>query len=151
MARKLFNWILTFVMRTFKINKEEELFTLFCYLTVGCITALIYFALFALLWQFLGINYKLAVSITYIASVLFHFSANRRFTFKAHGSQLLRQAIKYSCMIGFNYFVTMTTMSIVVEIFHLTPYIGLILAVMANVTINFIVSRYWVFQTKKLA
>lgn len=124
----------------------RERYSLVVYLLVGCLTAAIYFSLFALLWQVLGVNYKLAVSVTYMLSVLFHFTMNRRFTFKAHGKDLVQQLLRYACMITINYFVTLAVMYLVVEILQVTPYAGVLLAIFVNVNTNFIMSRFWVFR-----
>lgn len=114
-------------------------------------TACIYFSLFALFWQLLGMNYQVAVTITYLLAVLFHFSANRRFTFKAHGANLMQHLGKYACMVAINYLITLAMMHFIVEVLHFTPYAGLILSVFANTNANFLMSRYWVFRTPKTA
>ncbi len=135
--------MLFFEKLTLLLRKQ---YALVAYLIVGCLTAALYFSLFALLWQFLGINYRLAISMTYVASVLFHFSVNRRFTFKAHGQHLGQQMLRYGCMVAINYVVTLTVMYLVVEIAAWTPYLGVLLAIAVNVSSNFMLSRFWVFR-----
>lgn len=127
------------------INREKN--TILAFLIVGVFTAGIYFGLFALFWQIIGSNYKISFSIAYSVAILFHFFANRRFTFKAHGTNLFAHIFKYTLMISINYLITFCIMQMVVEWLHLTPYIGISLAIVINMTANFLISRYWVFLT----
>lgn len=120
------------------------------FLVVGCFTALIYFLVFAFFWHLMGINYKSSVSIAYLVAVLFHFSTNRRLTFKAHGANLFRHMIKYMAMVILNYLVTLFIMYIIVEKLNLTPYVGIVIAIATNINSNFLMSRYWVFRAAKI-
>lgn len=116
------------------------------YLIVGGLTTFIYFALFASLWQFFGVNYQISVSIAYFFAVVFHFTANRRYTFKAHGTDFFKQITRYLFMIGLNYCVTLFIMYCVVEILHLSPYVGVVISILTNINTNFLIARYWVFR-----
>lgn len=116
------------------------------FLIVGALSAVVNFSSFGLLWNWLGLNYQIAVTIAYILSVIFHFVANRRFTFQSHGTHFFRHLPKYAVMILINYLITLLIVRISVEILHLSPYIGIILAIGATVNIGYLLSRFWVFR-----
>jgi putative flippase GtrA len=117
------------------------------FLIVGLLSAFVYFASFTLLWKILAIHYNLAVSISYIFSIIFHFNANRYFTFRNREKKVLHHLIKYLIMVSFNYLVTLIIVNIVVEQFALSPYLGIVLSIGATMNTGYLLSRYWVFQT----
>src|SRR3990167_4707225 len=81
--------------------------TITYYFTVGGLAALINFLIFALFYDTLSLNYKIAVSFGYVISTCFHFTANRYFTFRSHGKDLSSHLIKYLMMVSINYLITM--------------------------------------------
>lgn len=115
------------------------------FLTVGALAAVVNFSSFAFLWNLVHINYQISVSISYILSVIFHFTANRRFTFKSHGRDLHKHLIKYLAMVSTNYLITLAVMYIVVEIFKLSPYIGVVASIGTTVGVGYILAKFWVF------
>jgi putative flippase GtrA len=124
------------------INKRSISF----FLAVGGISAVINFASFAVLWNVLNINYQIAVSIAFILSVLFHFSANRAVTFRAHQHKLRHQLPKYVVMLAINYSITLLIVHVTVETFHLSPYLGLVIAVGTTMNLGYLMLRFWIFH-----
>jgi len=119
--------------------------SLFSYLVVGGLAAVINFSAFGFCWQLMHLNYKLAISIAFILSVMFHFTANRRFTFQSQHIAVRLQIPRYLSMVAVNYVVTLIVMQVVVEILHLSPYLGTVAAIGMTVGSGYIMSRYWVF------
>jgi putative flippase GtrA len=117
------------------------------FLTVGSLSAIVNLGSFTVLWKYMGVNYQVAVSVAYVLSVIFHFTANRNITFKSHRSHYLKQVPRYLTMILVNYLITLAVTHFVVEILHLTPYIGIIMAIGITVNTSYFMSRYWVFHT----
>ncbi|OFX74486.1 MAG: hypothetical protein A2X12_02185 [Bacteroidetes bacterium GWE2_29_8] len=115
------------------------------YLVIGGTTAVINFSIFTFLWNFEHINYQVSISISYILSVIFHFTANRRFTFKSHDRNLYKHLAKYLAMVLINYLITLLVMHIAVEIFKLSPYIGVIASIGTTVGVGYFLARFWVF------
>jgi putative flippase GtrA len=116
------------------------------FLTVGLLSAIVYFSSFTVLWKYLDVNYNIAVSIAYGLSILFHFNANRHFTFKSRGPKIFQHLIKYLIMTFFNYLLTLLIINIVVERFHLSPYLGIVLSIAVTMNIGYLLFRYWIFQ-----
>jgi putative flippase GtrA len=112
---------------------------------VGIITfALNYF----LVWLFYGVaalDYRIAVSMAYVFSVVAHFLLNRTFTYKAQGLSILGHVSKYMGMLIFNYLLTMIVTMCTVELCGLVPYWGIVFATAANALSSFMLMRYFVF------
>jgi len=115
---------------------------------VGLATAAVYFALFAILEGLLAWDYRLAVSLAYVAGVAFHFIANRNVTFKGMHGHIGWQLIKYGAVAAINYVVTILVTAAVVEVLHLSAYVGVIAAVAATTISGYILFRDWVFRSR---
>jgi putative flippase GtrA len=124
---------------------KQNIRSISMFLVVGALSALINFSSFTLLWKVIGINYQVAVVASYILSVIFHFIANRRFSFKSHGADFSQHLFKYLLMISLNCGINFLIVRIVVEFAHLSPYIGLVLGIGVTMNISYILLRYWVF------
>ena len=123
-----------------------DLRTVISYLTVGMITAIIYFSLFGFLYGGLHVDYRIAVTICYSLSVLIHFTANRHFTFKKYGPRCLKHILKYAFTVSINYLITLSIMTWVVQILLLPPYFGVLLAIAATVGTGYLTAKFWVFK-----
>lgn len=124
----------------------KNISTIMSYLTIGMLTALIYFSCFTVLWKLMGMNYQIVTSIAYALAVLFHFTTNRYFTFKSQGANLLQHITKYSMTIIINFIITLIIMYIAVEFLKVSPYIGMLLSISITVCTGFFLSRYWIFR-----
>ncbi len=118
------------------------------YIIIGSLSIGLNFLSFAFFWNFLGINYKISVTIAYIITVVFNFSCNRHFTFRSSGANFVSHAYRYIAMIFLNYSITMITVHIVVEGFGLSPYFGLLSSVAVTSITGFTLSKFWVYKHK---
>lgn len=116
------------------------------FLFVGAVTAAIYFALFTITWKWLHFDYKFAVSIAYILSVIFQFLANRQFTFKSKKENLLYQISKFIVLLMINYIITLIIVITLVNQFLFSPYLAIILSLGITVITGFLLSKLWVFK-----
>lgn len=119
------------------------------FLFVGIVSLAVNVGSFTIFWRVLKIDYRIAVSLAYVLSVIVHFYLNRSLTFKIQGKPTHQQFIKYLMMIAINYFMTLLVMYLVVEKIHWSPYIGILAAIGATVGISYLLLRYWVFAEKK--
>ena len=115
------------------------------FLTVGLCAALVNIGSFYVCWKGLHLHSTVAITVSYILSVIFHFIANRRYTFKSHSVCFYLQLPKYLCMILLSYVLTLIVMQCVVSVLHLSPMIGVVASIGATVSTNYLLSRYWVF------
>lgn len=127
---------------------RQPLFAFAKFGLVGSITAVIYFLLMWLADVLLGLPYILAISFAYSVSTLFHFLANRHFTFSAnHGHQSV-QIFRYLIMWFINYLITILVVGLCCELFHLSPYVGVCVSVVLTMCVGYFLSRYWVFKRR---
>ena len=115
---------------------------------VGSITAVIYFML---MWGsdlLFDLPYILAVSLAYFGSTLFHFLANRHFTFSAIDGYPSVQMFRYLIMWCIIYLITILVVGLCFELFHLSPYMGVCVSVLLTMCVGYFLSRYWVFESK---
>lgn len=115
---------------------------------VGTITAALYFFVMWATVSLLAMNYIVAVTLSYATSTAFHFFANRHFTFKATGDQHKKQLLRYAVMWVINYLITIVVVSICVEKFLFSPYIGVCVSVCFTMFSGYGIARYWVFKTE---
>lgn len=113
---------------------------------VGATTAAIYFLVMWIADSVLEANYIFAVSTAYLVSTIFHFVANRHFTFGATKGKHYHQAVRYLVLWLINYLITIAIVSLCVEKFLLSPYLGVCIAVIFTVITGYSLARYWVFK-----
>jgi putative flippase GtrA len=116
---------------------------------IGATTAAIYFLVMWVADSILGFKYIAAVSIAYIISTTFHFFANKHFTFSALNERQVHQLIRYIVMCSCNYLITIIVVGVCVNRFFLSPYIGVSVSVVFTMLTGYVLSRYWVFKTKR--
>jgi putative flippase GtrA len=116
------------------------------FVLVGLATAAIYFAVFALLHDIIGISYRIAVSIGYGIGVAFHFLTNRNLTFRDLDGKISFQLMKYSLVATLNYVITLILVQTAVEEFGLSPYLGVMAAVVTTTLMGYALFTGWVFR-----
>ena len=125
------------------IQQQKKLIT---FLTVGVLTAAVYFSLFTVLWKWLHLNYKIAVSISYCFAVMFQFFLNRHVTFKSGNENVLYQVIKFGVLLLINYILTIAIVTWSVNTLMVTPYLGIIISLTVTVFTGFYISTFWVYK-----
>ena len=120
--------------------------TLFFYCFAGGLSALVYFSGFALLWQWLHIQYKISLSVAYLFSVITHFTTNQRLTFQSKKVDLRDQLPRYLVMVFINYLITLCIVHVVVALLHLSPYVGILGAISITVVSGYLMAKFWVFK-----
>lgn len=136
------------MLTTLKRFITQNLFSFLLFVSIGTITAIIYFTLFTVLWKKLALNYNIAISISYLTSTTFYFFSNRTFTFKSTYDSVSDQLPKFIILISLNYLITLAIVHGTVETLKLSPYLGIIFAAGTTTAINYLISKFWVFQIK---
>jgi putative flippase GtrA len=136
------------ILTTVKKFIFENKISILLFATIGTLTAVIYFSLFTLLWKKLGINYNIAISISYLSSITFYFFCNRNFTFKSTQNSVRNQLPRFIVMVLINYVITLAIVNSAVEILLLSPFLGVLLAVCATTSLSYLIAKFWVFQLK---
>jgi putative flippase GtrA len=121
------------------------------FVIVGFATFGINFLLFHLFYRVLfQWDYRIAVSMAYVITVMCHFSLHRIFTFRAAGQQIAHNAGKYLLMLAVNYGITLTVVWLAVEVARWSPYIAVIVSTAATASMSFFLMKYVVFNSKAL-
>lgn len=115
------------------------------FLAVGASAAALQLLALWLLLRGLGLQYQAATLAAYAVSVVYHFLANRYFTFRASGAPRGRELWRYAVLVAANAALTLAVVSACVELAGTTPYLGTLAAIAATVALGFVASRYWVF------
>jgi len=115
---------------------------------VGATTAAIYFFAMWLANTIFGFQYIAAVSLAYFISTVFHFLANKHFTFSAGHGLYGNQIARYSLLWFVNYLITIVVVGLCVEKLKFSPYIGVCVSVLITMFVGYVLGRYWVFNLK---
>lgn len=118
---------------------------------VGIATFLLNLLLFRILFGFLGFDYRIAVSIAYAVTVCCHFLLNRYFTFNAEQHEFGMHVGRYGVMLAANYGITLAVMWTFVEIFRVSPYLGVIASTAATASSSFFMMKHFVFRQAESA
>lgn len=116
---------------------------------VGATTATIYFIVMWLADVMIKLPYIGAVSLAYFVSTVFHFLANRHFTFAAAHGCHESQFARYLLMWFINYLITILVVGLCVEGFNMSPYIGVCVSVLFTMCVGYVLGRHWVFKVKE--
>jgi putative flippase GtrA len=95
------------------------------------------------------LEYRIAVSISYVLAISFHFAANRIATFQATGGSPVVQGARYLVMAGINYLLTLLIVSLAFEYFGISVYWGALLSLVITTAFGFVVSKNWIFKYRK--
>jgi len=118
------------------------------FVVVGIVTFGINFLFFHLFYGLFHWDYRIAVSLAYVITVISHFLLHRIFTFSAAEQQMVHNAGKYLLMVAVNYGITLTVVGLVVEVVGWSPYIGVIASTAATASTSFFVMKHFVFESK---
>ena len=121
----------------------------FRFLLVGGAAATIQLLVLSFCLYILDIQYQFAAAFAYFASVVFHFLANRKFTFELNGAPKTQEVIGYLLLVTFNFIITMLVTIFVVEVLELAPYVATIISIGATICITFIASKYFIFKKRE--
>jgi putative flippase GtrA len=116
---------------------------------VGALTALIYFSAMWIAQSVFSLNYIFAVSIAYFFSTIFHFFANRLYTFRSTKDDYLTQFGRYIILWFLNYIATILVVWISVDILLLSPYLGVCISVIFTSFTGYMLGHFWVFKLKR--
>ena len=132
------------------INRLKTL-TLFRFLLIGGFTAVLYYSCIFFFDYFIGLGYFWAITLAYVISTVFHFAANKYFTFNSSSNINLSQIFRYLVIWLLNYSITLVVVKSSLYFYCLSPYIGVFLSLFITTAVGFFASRHWVFNEKGYA
>jgi putative flippase GtrA len=112
---------------------------------VGMITFMLSYFIVWLFYGVFALDYRFAITVAFIITVIAHFILNRTFTYKTSESPIVHQAWKYGVMLAVNYMINLFASIIAVEVFELSPYFGIVFATIITASSSFFLIKYFVF------
>ncbi|NTU69548.1 GtrA family protein [bacterium] len=119
---------------------------LFRFLVVGVVTFVMYYALLSLLYSYMHIVYWLAIAVSYVISVVFHYLSNRSYTFRASGSRIGGQLLKYVVMAAMNYIIQLIAVFVLYEVIGVWFYYAVVVGTALTFIVGYVLMRGWVFR-----
>ncbi|NBX85322.1 MAG: GtrA family protein [Gammaproteobacteria bacterium] len=126
------------------------LLQIFRFGSIGILILIFNYLSFETCYSLLNIDYRIAVSVAYVFSVLLHFFLNKRFTFEMHHTQSSLYIIRYLIMLGVNYIAVMFLTHFIVETLHQSPRFIYIISPFITSTISFSMMKFFVFKGEHL-
>ncbi len=131
--------------------KGPEFREMVVYGVVGVLTTVINYLSYIVLTDWLGAGMNLALTISWLLSVLFAFVANKKWVFRTPdwtGQALLREGISFLTArllsLGFDY----AFMNVSVSIFGMNDKIAKLLSNVLVIILNYFASKLWIFKKK---
>ncbi len=94
----------------------------------------------------LKIDYRIAVSLAYAASVAAHYLLNRYFTFAhARSAAVPGQLARYAVLVGMNYVINLVVVMACVEWLGWPSAGGVVLSMPITLVAGYMLARHWVF------
>ncbi|WP_145573394.1 GtrA family protein [Yersinia alsatica] len=117
------------------------------FLLVGGMTMAIYFLFIWVMKTFIGLSYLFTVSLAYFISVLFHFFANKYFTFSISTlGESKAIIVRYLFLLILNYFITISIVGFCVDVLYFSTYISVCISAVFTMCTGYLLARYWVFK-----
>ena len=135
-----------------KFNHQYHLIfrQIFRFGSIGILILIFNYLSFETCYSLLNIDYRIAVSVAYVFSVLLHFFLNKRFTFEMHHTQSSSYVIRYLMMLGVNYVAVMFLTHFIVETLHQSPRFIYIISPFITSIISFSMMKFFVFKGEHL-
>lgn len=139
------------------MKKLKELFykyeEIILYLIVGGLTTIVslgsyYLLVYTILNPKVAVELQIANIISWILAVTFAYFANRKYVFKSNGKVIGEVVEFYSSRI-LTLLIDMLSMFLMVTLFHIDDKIAKILVQFIILVLNYIFSKYLVFNNKK--
>jgi len=116
------------------------------FLFVGCIALCINLGCFGFFYHFENIEYKVAVTIAYIITLIVYYLLHRIFTFRAENQDLKLHAWKFLLLLVLNYLINLAIVWFITDVIKNSPYIGIIVAALVTASVSFLTMRHFVFK-----
>ncbi len=118
------------------------------YLVIGGLTFSIYYFFLWIHFGLFGLSSYLAVAISYLFCLVFHFYANKRITFNDQNNANFNQIYRYLIVASINYFLQICIIKLLFETYKINFYISAFFGVLATLFIGFFLLKSWVFKRR---
>ncbi len=112
---------------------------------VGATTYVITVGSFIICQNLLSFSRLWAATCAYVSGMLFHFTANKLFTFGNRERRVHGQILKYIIVCGGNYLISLCILEVLVRRCHAPELIAFSSSVATTTALGFVAIKYWVF------
>lgn len=116
---------------------------------VGTLNTSVDFALFLVLAYGFGVPAWLAHTLSYSTAVANSYWLNRTWTFRADGGSNWPEFARFATVNGVSFAAATATVIGLHEGFGISPLVAKVASIGIAMTVNYIGSRYWVFQMER--
>lgn len=119
------------------------------YLIIGGLTTLLDYAVFALMFNALGVHYQIASVFSWMAAVAFAFCGNKWVVFRAHARDLrtlLRESVSFVTARLATLGVNALFLYVSVDMLGMHANLAKLLANVLVIILNYVLSRLFVFK-----
>lgn len=132
-------------------KKYEEIVN---YLIVGGLTTIVslasyYLCVYTFLNPTIGIELQIANLISWVIAVTFAYFTNRKFVFKSHEKNMIKEAASFYTSRIATLLMDMAIMFLFVTVLHGNDKIAKIIVQIVVTIGNYIISKFFVFKNKK--
>ena len=122
---------------------------LIAYVIVGALTTVVYFCTYAV-FKYFGVNYMANSCLSWIASVLFSFFANKYIVFRSmDASELLQEMARFFGARLFTLLLDLSITWLCIELLGVGEWITKVLSQIVVMVLNYLFSKLFVFQEER--
>lgn len=133
----------------FSLKNKDEYIKIIKYAIVGVANTLIDWAVYFVLTKFICVEPWIANVVGYVAGMASSFVGNKFFTFKAKNTKTGIELVKFVIINMISLGASTGVVALTTSVWTWNKYIAKILSTGISMTINYIGSRFFVFENKQ--
>ncbi|WP_043929984.1 GtrA family protein [Bacillus sp. EB01] len=134
--------------------KNRELYKIFMYLVMGVLTTLVNIVIYWLAATPIELDYRVATTIAWIASVLFAYVTNKRYVFQTHTPTIQALVKEMASFFGFrflSFLMDLGAMILLVSVVGINDTWAKVFANGIVLVANYVFSKVFIFKEKSEA
>lgn len=128
------------------MNNRKEIIS---YLIFGVLTTVVNIATFAIVYDIMRLDYKIATTIAWIISVLFAFITNKHFVYNSksiNAKIVIREFVSFIIFRILSYVIDLVMMIIMIDGYNMNSIYAKVIANIFVVVINYFASKFFIFR-----
>ena len=130
------------------MSSQEHKKTIPRFLLVGAISAALYLGISLVTVTWLHWNTFLGISIAFVMSTIFHYMANRHFSFQASSGRHRKQIPRYAVVWAVNYGISLLTVWLVSNVLGLPSFVTVVISAVLTSLSGYFLGRLWIFRVE---
>ena len=130
------------------MNRRETAYQFVKFSLIGFLNTGIHYGLFILLFRYFGLYYLASSAIGYIGGLLNSFVLNRTFTFRASGTRMGIEFVKFAIVNTACLLLNIGSLAFLVNRLGLIPELGQLFAIAISLVLGFVANKFWTFRQR---